>query len=290
MASISANKREYDAFEHLCSSLFLSDESVVAVLTGYFDESGTHTNQNVHAPTLAVGGYVSRFEQWVKFNAEWIKALDEAGIPFFHMKDFEARQTKDGKRIGVGFYESWTPEKREPFYRELCRLIKWYTLTPAVSAVVVPDYEEVINGDYHKLLGSPYAFNAQACWRMIGNWAIDNKVDEPINYVYELGAGYNSELTNFHAQTYANEFERRRMRLGFIGWGDKKSVRPLQAADIHVHQSRLRTINHLDPKAEKIFRARFKGIAQWWHQKRYILWGKKELTGLKAWIDREGSW
>jgi hypothetical protein len=207
------------------------------------------------------------------------------------MKDFEARRTDEhGNRVGVGFYKDWTPEKREPFYRELCRLIKWYTLTPAVSAVVVPDYERAITGDYRKLLGSPYAFNAQACWRMIGNWAIDNKVDEPITYVYEMIKGYVGELGTYHAQTFANEGERRRMRLGFIGWGDKKAVRPLQAADIHVHQSRLRTINHLDPKEEKIFRARFKSLAQSWHQKRYILWSGKELEGLKAWIDREGSW
>lgn len=277
-------------FEHLCSSLFLSGESLVAMLTGFFDESGTHKNQDVYAPTLAVGGYVSRIEQWIKFSHEWKQVLDAEGVPFFHMKDFQVRfPGKDGNLRGASYYKDWEDERRDRVYGELCRIIHFYTLAPIFSSVVLPDYDEVVTGEYRKLLGSPYAFNTQICWRILGGWARDNQVSEPINYVFETIAGHSGEVTDFHTKTYKDEEFRDWIKLGFISPADKKTVRPLQAADIHVHQLRLRTINHLDPNQETFFSKRLRSLTQFCHQRRYMYWSKKELTNLIARIDRVGK-
>lgn len=278
----------YNAFEHLCSSLFLSDESVVAVLTGFFDESGTHANQNTYAPTLTVAGYVSRYAQWVKFSHEWKGVLDEAGIPFFHMKDFEARYTDEqGIRQRTGLYKGWSNEKSNKVYKELCRLANWYTIMPVSSSVVLSDYEEVVTGKYRELFGSPYTFNSQVCWRIAGRWAEANGVNELITYVFESGCKYQGELARYHAETYNDEEQRARLRLGDLAFADKKRVRPLQAADINAYEVRKEMLNHLDPNQEKFFRARYRDIAKgYWHKEKYLYWAKDNLVRLIARLER----
>ena len=83
------------------SSLALQDRMVLSLntLTGYFDESGTHTGSRA----VAVAGYVSTVEQWERFEVEWQAALAEFGVPYFHMADFvdHKKQFKGGDRGGA---------------------------------------------------------------------------------------------------------------------------------------------------------------------------------------------
>jgi hypothetical protein len=65
--------RSYDAFEHLCRSLFKTGDDLLGMLTAYFDDSATED-------VATVAGYVGSVVQWDRFKIEWQKLLDEYGL------------------------------------------------------------------------------------------------------------------------------------------------------------------------------------------------------------------
>ena len=67
--------------------------ALMGMLKGWFDDSRTE-------PLWAVGGYVGGLHQWEHFEKYWPKALEAAGVPYFHMKEW-ARPN--------GIYAKWHP-------------------------------------------------------------------------------------------------------------------------------------------------------------------------------------
>jgi hypothetical protein len=68
--------------------LFLNppDEALVAVIRGYFDNSGDANDPQHNVLTL--GGYLANEDQWARFEAAWKANLDELQFPYLHMKEF----------------------------------------------------------------------------------------------------------------------------------------------------------------------------------------------------------
>ena len=58
---------------------------VVAVLYGYFDDSGT----DAASPVAAMAGYVASERMWRRFERETKKLFDREGIEFFAAKLFD---------------------------------------------------------------------------------------------------------------------------------------------------------------------------------------------------------
>jgi hypothetical protein len=80
----------------------------VAALTAYFDASGAQ-----HSGTeLVVSGFVSTVDKWRRFEEKWQQMLDEANLPYFHMKEFAP---------SVGIFQSWKGKetKRRKFLAKL---------------------------------------------------------------------------------------------------------------------------------------------------------------------------
>ena len=75
------------------------------MLWGYFDESGEH-NKSGSLVRLTIGGALAPVGAWEAFSAEWSALLDSAGIPFFHMTDFEAYQKE---------FSRWTKARHRDF-------------------------------------------------------------------------------------------------------------------------------------------------------------------------------
>jgi hypothetical protein len=74
-------------FAGLTRSLHIGPESTVAMLKAYFDDTG--------AAEQAVGGCLASEQSWEKLDLAWGAALDEAGLKWFHAKDFENYRHKD---------------------------------------------------------------------------------------------------------------------------------------------------------------------------------------------------
>ena len=49
-----------------------------------FDASGNKTDQTI----LLVAGFVSSVEQWMDFDRDWRKRLEDDGIEYFHATEF----------------------------------------------------------------------------------------------------------------------------------------------------------------------------------------------------------
>ncbi len=102
---------KYDAFEHLCRSLFKSGEDIFGMITGYFDESGTSPSN----PAIGVAGYFGSCDQWGKFNVEWRKMLSDFNLSEFHRTDIENMHL---------YVPGWTTEDRKMVARRAHRLLK----------------------------------------------------------------------------------------------------------------------------------------------------------------------
>ncbi|MFY9555477.1 MAG: hypothetical protein WAV20_16155 [Blastocatellia bacterium] len=90
-------------------------------LTAYFDESYNHTNPKRPAepPVYTVGCWLSTAKEWARFGRRWKTILKQAGVPFFHMTDYESRW---------GHYKDWSNSKRLKVLRELHQAVKDYAI------------------------------------------------------------------------------------------------------------------------------------------------------------------
>ena len=79
-----------DYFNDLAVGLGWKPKSEIAMLWGYFDESGTHDPATGRLTALTIGGCIAPAEAWQSFCAAWGDAMaTEPSVKCFHMTDFE---------------------------------------------------------------------------------------------------------------------------------------------------------------------------------------------------------
>ena len=94
-SSYRARNVDDSGLAHLRHSLRLAPSMLMAMLTAYLDESGTHDG----ARAVAIGCYVASLDRWERFSGQWLDVLRDEGIePPFHMVDFSH---------GVDRYAPW---------------------------------------------------------------------------------------------------------------------------------------------------------------------------------------
>ena len=76
------------------------------MLWAYFDESGWHASRDAggRLKKLTVGGCIASSESWERLSLHWSSAIAAMKLPYFHMADFEAKQSP---------YGHWTEEDRK---------------------------------------------------------------------------------------------------------------------------------------------------------------------------------
>jgi hypothetical protein len=108
------------------------------MLSGYFDDGGTHTGGTTCPPRIVVvAGFLADDAQWDKFNDTWLSVLRRYNLPYFHMVDFEA---------GRSLYKGMTDTERATLLDQLLRAISVRQRVPVASGVVTSDYDRVLNG------------------------------------------------------------------------------------------------------------------------------------------------
>lgn len=179
------------------------------MITAYFDESGSHANQD-GVPVLSLGCYISTAEQWEHFAKEWREILNEYKIACFHAVDYENPFCKD--------YENWDKGKKVWFYQRLQTVIKRRVKKGIAICIVLDDFTKVITGDYLKQLVSPYSFAARTCFEIIGEWSEKHNLQEPVACVFEAGSRKGGEVCDVfnRIKTHYN--------LGTLSFADKKDV------------------------------------------------------------------
>jgi hypothetical protein len=155
----------------LSTSLHPQKEALMAVLKGWFDESGnSHPDMNVSS----FAGYISSVDTWNQFEPLWQKVLDDFEVPYFHGREF-------GPSIGP--FAKWKGKEHEP-----TRIAFIQRLTKAVSdsgTDIVGVAGAVFLGDLdhfnktHKQAIEPYSFCMSACLMELFNriWKTEDRVE-----------------------------------------------------------------------------------------------------------------
>ena len=166
----------YNPFIHLCRSLFLSRTDLMARLTVYCDDSGTHPESRV----AVVAGFISTVSQWEIFQKEWRKVLRKNGIQILRRADLESYH---------GEFLKWDEARRRAFLEPLHRIIRRRIKVPIGQSVQRRDFEEIVPHDIKGKCGGIYGFLAHSCLVAVRTWCEkpSRQHTAPINWVFEAG-------------------------------------------------------------------------------------------------------
>jgi hypothetical protein len=189
------------------------------MLTSYFDESGTHGG----ARNTIVAEYVSTVERWAAFEGEWREFLQDCDLEYFHMVDFAARREQ---------YRNWKEPKRTERLARAIDIINRHVMFSVLVNTDPEAFERLMSPAAKAAVGGPYGLCAIAAMRTVGFWTDDQKIDEPIPHVFEVGAEGASEVVKAFQMAYADARLRKENRMIGLVFRGKREVVQLQAADI----------------------------------------------------------
>jgi hypothetical protein len=192
-----------------------------AMLSAYFDESGTHPN----SPICVVAGLVAPPLQWERLTVEWQRVLDSEGLPDFHMKDFAHSRNA---------FEGWDKERRDRLIRRLIPIIKRRVNKRVWTAVVMEQYRQLLVGDTND--EHAYGLCALGCASRLRWLALQTgKQDFYIPYMFEQGGKGSAIVFRAFENLLANgrgDF----YRMSYLTVADRRRAVPLQAADLHAYE------------------------------------------------------
>jgi Protein of unknown function (DUF3800) len=242
---------EYDPIRHLSDADFPDDivlnntgerlMFMVGNFTLYFDESYNYPPER---RVYTVGGYLATDVQWRKFRKEWRRILDAEGLDHFHMVDFHACKPP---------YGSWSKDKRIEFLASLHAVIHERTLMSFATSADVEDFENLTPEQKNTLI-SPHVFAAKNCMKAVGFWAAEHIINHPvITYIFEEGQPHERQLNRLF-DTLTDE-DKWFFRMTSLKFDKKRSLNPLQAADVVAYESMKeieRKVNPLNKRAARL--------------------------------------
>lgn len=195
----------------------------VVALTVYLDESGVHRDSK--AVTLA--GFVSTPDRWVSFEREWREALDDYGLPSFHMVDFAA---------GRGPYSHWQNAQHRIRFGRLLEIIKAHVMYGVGIGVPTEPYHRLFSPEAKAHVGGPYGFAASVAFLEF-SYQLPEVVEDPwLAYVFESGQpGIDQIAKSFQYNEQVPE-QKADLRLLSLAFQNKLDFVPLQAADILAYE------------------------------------------------------
>lgn len=210
---MSAAGRIESYFDELCAGLNWSAESLVAMVWGYFDESGEHDKCTGHFTRLTIAGAIAPCEVWQIFSARWKVILQKAGITtMFHMVDFENRR---------GPFVGWSEEKRRIVLNQL--LDEIIEAAPEIVGFVAEPEpgRHALKDSYDSIIAK---MTKEAA---IG--AFSSAI--PVTMVFAKHKDFSAKRIGEYFDLWNDTG-----RLKFGGVADPNSVLPLQAADIIAYE------------------------------------------------------
>ena len=224
----------YSAFRRMASTLFLKRDDWMATLelALYADASGKKTDA-----LLVVGGFLAQVSDWLAFDLEWRKALADAGVKYFHMREFAH---------SVDEYAGWKGDesRRRDFLTTLIRTIGKHARFSAGTCVLKSVYDKVDEiYPLHELL-NPYPL------------ADVTVVDQSIVWARNH---YRTEQANFEAIFEGGDEDRGQLIVAVKKLINKEPIfrsreqaTPLQAADFTAYEQ-FKANRSADIELDKVF-------------------------------------
>jgi hypothetical protein len=206
------------------------ERRLLLILTGYFDESGTHGA----AEAISVAGYLSTPDRWVLFEQEWNQALADFGIAYFHMADFANGAPASKGKPG---YDTWTPAQKEERFDRLAKIINDHILVSVGYSFSVPRYRAIFSAAAKRAGGGAYGIAANCCFMEMAKFIRESANPEAwVRYIFESGAqGTGEVLKNFQLNVRLPQ-QKEYYRTLALSFEDKRKFCPLQAADILAYE------------------------------------------------------
>lgn len=199
------------------------ESSLVAMLFGYFDESGTDGT----SPHTAIAGFFGPLSDWCAIMGEWGAEIDREGVRPFHRAECKARR---------GPYWNWAEDRAIKHIDRLSGIAASSPLIP-VSATFTGDWACVADTPELKVR-FPHAYHL--CFELL----IANILDQARNHY----PGDNSIMLVFERQDQFSsraqqiydtfKFNGRWEQVRHFSYGDKKDVPYLQIADLFAWEIR----------------------------------------------------
>ena len=196
---------------------------MATLYTAYFDESGTHDGAEV----TVVGGFVAEPDKWEQFSKVWQVALDDYGLEYFHMSEFESRQ---------GPHATWANAERNELLNRFLDIIHEYVLLSVGIIIPMRSFDQLLSAKAKAICGNAYGLAAIGCWRKLGDAAQDPSGDAVLAYVMEAGANGGGALKNIFSAESKDADWRNRNRIESVEFRDKRLFLPVQAADRLVYE------------------------------------------------------
>lgn len=198
---------------------------IVPGISGYFDDSGKIHDQ----PSLVIGGFIGRKEQWAQLWSDWEKVLSDNGLSYFHGVDCEHGNEEFDKETK----DKWKdPQARSDCRMEFVDAIVRAGLTGFVSGVVSANYK-ALDGQQRKRIGKPFSLAAQTLVVIVKDWANERHVYDLFPYMFEAGSEGYGEFSEVFNKAMAHEIRRGWYRMkALVG----KECIPAQAADLIAYE------------------------------------------------------
>jgi len=195
------------------------------MLTAYFDESNTSPNQK----TPIVAGYLASKFQWDRFGEQWGKLLRRYDIPID--PSYGQRITHRSKMHPKDkLFGAWVPVHLDQFLERANPMIRTHIRIPIGNAVFRSEYDAIVPNSLKKALGDAYGWCIYNSLYTLRQWCIQNKYNDPINYVFEDGALGSGRVREWFNAMRKNPKMQKDFRLGTLSFANK-THKPLQAAD-----------------------------------------------------------
>jgi Protein of unknown function (DUF3800) len=208
----------------------------------FLDESGTHKGSSI----LALGGYIFTERSSRMFSNAWKAKLSSLNLKFAHMTDCA---------LGFGEYRKWSKEKRVLSEKHLISAIHKHSLEGFCITVDVQDYSRIMGNP--PILYSAYTYLLLQCVEQISKRIRSIDSSAFISYVFESGHASQGQADKYMKALPFTGLPASQNYLKH-NFSDKKTLLPLQAADMLVWQYRhhlLETKRRPDFKIRRDFEA-----------------------------------
>lgn len=271
----------YDAFSHLRQTLCLNGDSLLAMFSGLFDESGTHAD----ASAVVVGGYVATAEDWQKFGQKWSILLSREHIKILHRVDLENFS---------GEFEGWKRDRQIKVIKIAHGIIKTCTTIGIGGSVVQADFDAVMPGVVKRAMGGAYGWLIQESMVGVAHWAAQSNKDPTVQYVFEAGAAGRHQVEHMISVLYDDPKMRQLLRIGGWSFQSKENLQQLQSADWFAYELYKQMDNRIvkGPRrairksAWDLFRPEIDN-AHYWDKTRLQKWVEKSGPVIKMFEERE---
>ena len=195
-------------------------------LSGYFDDAGKIHDQ----PSLVIGGFIGRKEQWESLRSDWEDLLLRHDIKYFHGVDCEHGNREFDKSKG-----RWKhPQARSKCRMEFVEAIVNAGLTGFVSGLVSADYR-ALDKAARTRIGKPFSLVAQTLIVIVKDWANACHVHELISYLFEAGSEGYGEFSDAFSTAKAHEIKGNAYRMKSCSLVGKDCI-PVQTADLIAYE------------------------------------------------------